>query len=151
MNGYNPWFDHNGSLSPRYDFGRDLAFGHDGEEWVKSIWDDRWEVKTDRYRNGRMVVETEHNPHRRVNDWGQPVWEPSGLSVTRADWWVYVTAIGQSLIIVSVERLRRFLHIHEDGLTTVTFARTSDNPARGFLLYPNHINSLLVDEEYDGD
>jgi hypothetical protein len=151
MSGYNPWYDHSGALNPRYDFGRDLEFGVLGEDWVKSIWEDRWEVKTDRYRNGRMVVETEQNPHRRVNEWGQPVWVPSGVAVTRADWWVYVTAIGQSFVVVAVPRLRRFVWANQDGLSVVTFAKQSDNPARGYLLSPDHITSLMVDKKYDGD
>lgn len=151
MSGYNPWFDHNGSLEPRFNFGDDLRFGEEGEQWVKGVWDGRWEVKTDRYRNGKMVVETHQNPQRRCDQYGAPLWVKSGLLVTRADWWVYVTAVRQSFLVVSVARLRRFVELNHESLHRCEFAARSDNPAYGYLLTANQVLELMVSRVYDDE
>ena len=59
--GYQPSHD----INP-HDFKKDLAFGHQGEEIVKQFLSDlsdgAFEVKYDRFRNGRIFVEFEQNP-----------------------------------------------------------------------------------------
>lgn len=57
-----------------HDWQTDLSFGHKGEklvsEFLEKISSGAFEVKTDRYRNGRMVVEMVQNPRRRLDDNG---------------------------------------------------------------------------------
>ena len=64
MAGYFPKYD-----IPAPDFLKDLKFGEQGEELIAKFIGDiasgDIEVKTDRYRNGKMVIETEQWPGRR--------------------------------------------------------------------------------------
>ena len=89
--GYAPSHD----INP-HDFTKDLAFGHEGEEIVKTFLADlsngSFEVKYDRYRNGRIFVEFEQNPHNSG-------WKPSGIAVTKARWWVYLFSPSAFVII----------------------------------------------------
>ena len=142
-----------------YNFQEDLKFGHKGEALVESfltaLQAGAFEVKTDRYRNGRMVVEMQQNPRKRLNPDGTPLWQPSGLDVTLAAWWVYVYTLDGSqgaFIIVSVERLKRYfafncVRFSDKKLTT--FARTSSNPSKGHLLEPEDVMDLMTNPEYD--
>lgn len=136
---------------PRYNFARDLAYGHQGEDLVRGFMEaisgGDIEVKTDRYRNGRMVIETEQNPRRSG-------WKPSGLSVTQAKWWVYVFTLDGSFVIVGVDRLRRYIESHPQRFTPTrirNFAAASENPARGWLLEPTEVIDMLVNPQYDAD
>lgn len=138
MNGYQPSHDIN-----KFVFSEDLKFGLEGEDMTLAFLEDlesgSFEVKYDRYRNGRMVVETEQNP----NNSG---WKLSGINVTTAVWWVYIFA-PHSFIVVKVARLKKFLRVNQ--LKKRDFAPDSDNPAKGFLLYPEHVADLLTNEIYD--
>lgn len=143
MSGYNPGFD----ISPNFE--ADLAFGHKGEESIKdflqSLISNSSEVKTDRYRNGRMVVETDQNPYNRG-------WKKSGINVTTAQWWVYIYSLGEAFVIVSVDRLKRYLRANPSRFNENTkgdFARNSDNPTRGFLLEPDEVMDMLYSNKYD--
>lgn len=143
----------------KYDFHTDLKFGKEGEALVNGFLDSiqagAFEVKTDRYRNGRMVIETEQNPRRRQNPDGTPLWQPSGLMVTKAAWWAYVYTLDGTqgaFIMVSVPRLKRYLSAHPElfnSKTIITFARTSSNPSKGYLLYPDQVMDLMTNKEYD--
>jgi hypothetical protein len=143
----------------KFDFFEDLKYGKKGEELVAGFLDSlsagAFEVKTDRYRNGRMVFEIEHNPRKRKDENGKAVWEPSGLSVTKAAWWVYVYTLNGSegaFLIVSVPRIKRYLDINKDRFNRSTmkdFARGSSNPSRGFLLEPEDVMDLLTNAAYD--
>ena len=143
----------------KFDFFEDLKYGKKGEELVAGFLDSlsagALEVKTDRYRNGRMVFEIEHNPRKRKDENGKAVWEPSGLSVTKAAWWVYVYTLNGSegaFLIVSVPRIKRYLDINKDRFNRSTmkdFARGSSNPSRGFLLEPEDVMDLLTNAAYD--
>lgn len=131
----------------RFDFDRDLKFGKKGEALVEgflsAISEGSFEVKTDRYRNGKMVVEMQHNPRHRG-------WEPSGLSVTKARWWVYVYTLDGAFVIVSVARLKRFIEVNKLGPDEYNdFAKQSTNPSRGFLLAPAQVMDLLTSPDYD--
>lgn len=139
----------------RYDFTKDLAFGEAGEGVVKdflsSLSNGDFEVKTDRYRNGRMVVETHQNP-RRLQDNGKPVWQPSGINVTTAKWFIYQYNLDGAFHCIPTDRLKRYLRINSDKFNESTkriFAEKSDNPAMGWLLYPEDILDLLTNEKYD--
>lgn len=131
----------------RYNFSDDLKFGKLGEEltrdFLQSIADGSFEVKTDRYRNGRMVVEVEQNPRKTG-------WKPSGLRITQAKWWVYIYCLDGALIAISVERLKRFVdRLPKSRMKT--FAPTSSNPARGFLLLPEEVMDCLTNPDYDAE
>jgi hypothetical protein len=99
-----------------------------------------FEVKKDFYRNGRMVVEVEQKPKN-----GQ--WKPSGLSVTNAQYWVYIFS-DESFIIVQTDRLKRYLEIN-NKIEKRIFAANSANPTRGYLLMPEDVAKLLSSELYD--
>jgi hypothetical protein len=135
INGYNP----------RFDFKTDLEYGHEGEQnlidFFHAFNDGTVEVKADRYRNGRMAVETEQNP-------GGQGWKLSGINVTTAKWWAYRFA-PDSFVIVSVQRLKNYLRHNYYRLDKRDFAPQSDNPARGFLLYPHHVEDLKTNQLYD--
>jgi hypothetical protein len=137
------------------DFAADLAFGHVGEDYVRkflsAITTGDYEVKTDRYRNGRMVIETNQNPRGLLNSDGERVWVTSGINVTTAKWWVYIFSIDGAFLVLDVERVKRFLRFNRDKFNESTKINLGslDNPARGFLLYPNHVSDLMTNPNYD--
>lgn len=143
----------------KFDFRTDLAFGKKGEALVDSFLTameaGSFEVKTDRYRNGKMVLEMEHNPRRAKDENGKPIWKPSGLSVTKAAWWVYVLTLDGNegaFHIISVDRIKRYLKINKDiykKSKMMNFAWSSTNPSRGHLLLPEAILDLMTNEAYD--
>jgi hypothetical protein len=140
----------------KYDFHTDLKFGQQGEKLVEdfllALSDGAFEVKTDRYRNGRMVVEMMHNPRKKTDDKGKPVWKPSGLQVTKAKWWAYVYTLDGAFVMVNVARLKRYLAAHPDRFNPkkyIDFARTSSNPSKGFLLQPEDVMDMLINTDYD--
>jgi hypothetical protein len=148
--GYNPEFDIAPPSTPRqFVWEKDLQYGHIGEELVRSMLDalanGSFEIKTDRYRNGNMVIETDQNP-------GLKGWKKSGINATKAEWWVYVYALDGGMTIVHVERLKRYLRLNKHLFNEETkrnFAEGSDNPARGFILKPRHVMDMLINKKYD--
>jgi hypothetical protein len=128
----------------RINWKRDLAIGQQGEdlfeEFIKSLDDCKFEIKKDQYRNGRMVVEMEQNPRKKG-------WKPSGLAITEAKYWVYMFS-NDAFIIIEVDRLKRYLEINNE-IEKKTFAAYSNNPTKGFLLYPEDVSKLLASEVYD--
>lgn len=134
-----------GGYNPKFDFVTDLQYGLDGEENVIGFFESfnmgAVEVKSDRYRNGRMAVET----HQRPNGGD---WKPSGINVTEAQWWAYRFA-PDSFVMVSVPRLKRFLTANKTVLQRRLFAPDSNNPAQGYLLFPQHVQDLLTSDRYD--
>ena len=140
--------------SSRFDFAKDLKYGEEGEDLVSSFLSclstGDFEVKSDRYRNGRMVVETNQNPKGAVDSFGNKIWVPSGINVTTASWWVYIFSPDGAFIIVSVARLKKYLRANKNLFNEATKRDFGgvDNPARGFLLYPNHVQDLLTNAEY---
>lgn len=137
---YNPDHDIQGP-----NFQTDLAYGEEGERIVQSfltaLSDGSFEVKRDRYRNGRMVVETGQSPQHTG-------WKPSGLATTKAVWWVYLFS-DDGFVIVSTERLKKFIRHNFTVDDKRLFAAGSDNPARGFLLMEHHVHDLLTNPLYD--
>jgi len=115
-----------------------------GEEitrgFLESLNDALFEVKKDQYRNGRMVVEVEQNPRKSG-------WKPSGLMVTKAKWWIYLFS-DDAFIAVEVDRLKRYIE-NSSHLKKMTFAAQSNNPTRGYLLYPEHVSELISSQEHD--
>lgn len=142
---YNPHYD----ISPsRLSFLDDLAAGEQAEQtfvdFLQLLASGDVEVKYDRYRNGRMFVETDQNPR------GLGAWTKSGINVTTAKWWVYFVS-PSSFVVVAVERLKNYLRHNQRRFneTTKVQAGTKDNPALGFLLYQDHVQDLLTSEKYD--
>lgn len=139
--GYNPTHD-----IDKHDFTKDLAFGEASEEMVReflaALSKGSFEVKSDRYKNGKMVIELEQNPRGTG-------WKPSGLNVTTAHWWVYMYG-EESFVIVSVERLKKFIDNNRDSLCPMDFAPWSSNPARGYLLSTEDVLKLLADKYQRG-
>lgn len=140
----------------KYDFHTDLKYGKQGEklveEFLETLSGGAFEVKTDRYRNGRMVLEMEHNPRRETGDDGKQLWKPSGLAVTKARWWVYVYTLDGSFIIVDVQRIKRYLKANKDRFNPKSyhnFAQRSSNPSRGYLLQPEDVMDLMINTAYD--
>jgi hypothetical protein len=140
----------------KIDFKQDLNFGHQGEGLIRgfleSLNDSSFEVKTDRYQNGRMVIETEQNPYRRKDENGEPLWQLSGLNVTKATWWVYVFSLDGGFVAVEVARLKRYLRLNPykyNENTKRTFGGHGDNPTRGYLIMPNEVIDLLTNPKYD--
>jgi dipeptidase len=138
LSGYQPSHD-----IDKFVFSEDLKFGQRGEqmftEFLEDLESGSFEVKYDRYRNGRMVVETEQNPRNEG-------WQLSGINVTTAMWWIYVFA-PHTFIAVQVPRLKKFLRANK--LPKTSFALNSENPARGYLLYPKQITDLMTNKDYD--
>lgn len=140
----------------RFNFRRDLAFGKSGEKLVnsflKALGNGAFEVKTDRYRNGRMAVEVMQNPRRERDEQGNQKWKTSGLMVTKAKWWVYVFTLDGdegAFVIVSVKRLKKYINKNKKTLEMRDFAKNSDNPARGYILEPTDVTALLASSDYD--
>ena len=138
-----------------FDFKADLKYGEEGESLVSSFLDSisggDFEVKSDRYRNGRMVVETQQNPRGAVDENGNKIWVDSGINVTTAKWWVYIYSPEGAFVVVSVARLKRYLRMNSYKFCEGTKKNFggSDNPARGFLIYPNDVMDMLHNEKYD--
>lgn len=135
---------------PQPNWRKDLEFGHQGESLISDFLNDissgSFEVKTDRYRNGRMVVETQQDPGARGT------WVNSGINVTKAKWWVYQYALDGAFHVISVDRLKRYLRLNTDKFNESTkraFAAGSENPAKGYLLYPEDVFDMLTNPEYD--
>ena len=132
---------------PRFDFKVDLAYGKAGEaelvEFFNAVQGSSVEVKSDRYRNGRMAVETQQKP-------AGSEWKQSGINVTQAQWWAYRFGPG-SFVLVSVPRLKKYLRLNRGLLQKRDFAAGSDNPSRGFVLMPDQVQELLTSEWYDCD
>lgn len=140
----------------KFNFRKDLEYGKQGEKLVQSFLDSldhrAFEVKTDRYRNGRMAIETEQNPRRLSDAEGNQIWKPSGLSVTKAHWWVYVYTLNDkhgAFVTVSVKRMKKYIKKNKKNLKMMDFAKNSDNPARGWLIEPEQVMDMLINPDYD--
>jgi len=144
---------------PEYDipptqFALDKEYGQQGEALTRSflaaIGSGSFEVKTDRYRNGRMIIETEHLP---AQDAKTNNWQLSGINTTKATWWVYVYTLNGAFVIIDVQRLKRYLRRNPSLFnweTKRTFGTKTNNPARGWLLEPSQVIDLMTNAAYDG-
>ncbi len=95
-----------------FNFAEDLKYGQLGEGRIRNMLENlvegSFEVKSDRYRNGNMAIEMRQNPRRCGK------WVPSGLQVTKAQWWVYIFSMDGGFVIVAVDRLKRFIKANKD-------------------------------------
>lgn len=139
----------------QFDFNKDLAYGQKGESLVDNFLDalsgGSFEVKSDRYRNGRMVVETNQNPWAREDGFGNPIWVDSGINITTAKWWVYVFSMDEAFVIVEVARLKRYLRANSKKFNKSTKVNLGGpkNPAKGFLLMPEDVVDMMTNQAYD--
>lgn len=142
--GWNPSHDVKYTSSRKPNWKNDLAIGKMGEtifqEFLESLDNEMFEIKFDQYRNGRMVVEVEQNPRGKG-------WKPSGLMVTKAKWWIYLMS-PDAFVAFEVERLKKYIEVNSQ-MEKKTFAAYSENPARGYLLYPEDVSKLLSSDLYD--
>ena len=51
--------------------------------------------------------------------------------------------------IIELGRLKRYLRANKDKLQIRVAAPNSDNPAKGFLIYPQQVNELMTISAYD--
>ena len=110
------------------------------QSFLESLDNELFEIKRDSYRNGRMVVEVEQNPRKTG-------WKPSGLMTTKAKWFIYLFS-DDAFIAIETNRLKKYLQIN-DKIPLKVFAGYSENPTRGYLLYPEDVTLLLSSELYD--
>lgn len=127
-------------------FLRDLGFGRKGEKKIESFLEDigggHLEVKTDRYRNGRMVLEVAQKPKDQD-------WKPSGVMVTKAKWWVYQYGLDGAFNIIAVDRIKRYIKAIKKTKEVKLFGLRGDNHSRGYLLEPEEVIDLMVNPKYD--
>lgn len=139
-----------------FNFKDDLAYGESSEDLVKSfldcLSDGDFEIKSDRYRNGRMIIETQQNPKGAKDPQGNRIWYNSGINTTKAKWWVYVYSPEGAFVVVSVDRIKRYLRRNTKRFNEKTKKNLGDtsNPARGFLLFEHEVMDLLKSKLYDG-
>jgi hypothetical protein len=88
-----------------------------------------------------MFVEFEQNPRNTG-------WKASGIAVSKAKWWVYLFA-PSAFVIIETSRLRRYIKANHTVLPVRIAAQHSDNPAKGFLIYPEQLKELLTVSTYD--
>jgi hypothetical protein len=133
--------------NPKFDFKVDLAYGMAGEaeliSFFNSVEGSKVEVKSDRYRNGKMTIETQC-----LDDYKR--WCQSGINVTAADWWAYRFAPG-SFVLVSIPRLKKYLRLNKGHLEKWEFAKGSRHPTKGFLLTTEQVTEMMTSEWYDPD
>ena len=99
-----------------------------------------------------MAVEVEQNPYRKTDEEGVQVWKPSGINVTKAQWWVYVyTLDGKegAFAVISVKRLKKYIKKNKKNLKMMDFAKRSSNPARGWIIEPEQVMDMMYNELYD--
>lgn len=138
-----------------FDFKSDLAYGQAGEMLVdgflQSLSGGSLEVKSDRYRNGRMVIETDQNPRGIIDESGAQIWVKSGINVTTAKWWVYIYSPEGAFLIIETDRLKRYLRKNQNKFNPSTKKNLGgkDNPALGFLLMPGDVMDMISNEKYD--
>ena len=109
-------------------FDIDLKYGQEREQKVASLLDadkNKIEVKTERdwwFKTGNIAIE--------IECWGKP----SGLSVTKADWWVHILAKGNKdycKLIFDVPQLKEITEKFKDNYKMI-----GDNNAAKCILIP---------------
>ena len=144
------------ALGNQIDFKKDLEFGQSGEvsivEFAKLIGSGAVEVKTDRYKNGNMVIETHQSPGNKKDAEGNQIWVPSGLNVTKAVWWVYIFAVDESFVMFKVDRIKRYLRslpsLYNENTKRV-MAPNSENPALAYVVQKSETINMLSKKDYD--
>jgi hypothetical protein len=120
-------------MSKLSDFDLDLKFGQEGEALVKELHTSgkTVEVKTDRQwvRTNNLYIETE------CYHLSCKCWEPSGLAVTKADYWVFV--LQKTMVSVPTPILRYAVESFGRPIS----CDIPPNMSKGYLLT---VNDLLI-------
>jgi len=117
------------------DWDADLKFGERMELEVEGVLSAirngglTYEVKADRYLNGRWFLEWEQNP-RRCGEW-----KSSGLQTTMADLWVI--RLPQPVDAIEIWRTSKLRQIAKSGLLghLKDGGASGDNPTRGWVVW----------------
>ena len=112
------------------DFDLDFSKGKEGEDLVEqTLLSGTIEVKTDLkwQKTGNLYVETECYYQTSQQ------WEPSGLSVTKADYWAFV--LNGLILILPTEDLKLIVKLEGTAID----CKIEPNPSRGYLIRPEHI------------
>jgi hypothetical protein len=115
------------------DFDLDFRKGREGELYVEDVVNQigtsTIEVKRDLkwLQTGNVYIETEcfYQTSGR--------WEPSGLSVTKADFWAFV--LERAVLVVPTNDLRRVVEAEGTPIET----DIEPNPSRGYLIRPEYL------------
>lgn len=120
------------------DFDIDLAHGKKGERRVADLLNaptDKVEVKNVRTGLDRLYVELAQNPRKSGE------WKLSGLSISKADLWIYTEEASRSFVGFQAKQLQRAVwHKMVVKKQQPTEAGLNgDNPTKGFWLTPSDI------------
>ena len=67
--------------------------------------------------------------------------------MAEADWWIYIFS-PSAFAAFEVARMKKYIEINKD-MELKEFAKYSENPSRGYLLYPEDVSKLLSSDLYD--
>lgn len=129
------------------DFDIDVQYGEQGELMVGELFKQLLnghaskEVKRERYRNESLYVECWQRPAWRGTETEFP-WKPSGLSTTKADYYVFQKP-GGIMFAVPTELLKEVIR---RGLGKSVNTNRGDNPTRGYLIRVGDIFPIGEDE-----
>lgn len=123
------------------DFDIDLAHGKKGEKRVADLLNaptDKVEVKNVRTGLDRLFVELAQNP-RKCGEW-----KLSGLSISKADLWIYTEETTGSFVGFQAKQLQRAVwhKMAVEKQQPTEAGLNGDNPTRGFWLTPTDILRL---------
>lgn len=123
------------------DFDIDLAHGKKGEKRVADLLNaptDKVEVKNVRTGLDRLFVELAQNP-RKCGEW-----KLSGLSISKADLWIYTEETTGSFVGFQAKQLQRAVwhKMAVEKQQPTEAGLNGDNPTRGFWLTPSDILRL---------
>jgi hypothetical protein len=132
-------------------FDLDLAFGQEGEEWLRHLLDSQWSCKGCGESNGLLVeVKTERDLwHSTGNLFFEFEFKgkPSGFITTKAEWWIHLLSLNgtrHGALLLSTERLReRLREMVKEGIGRVTVGGDY-NASRGVLVPMDKVGGLFI-------
>ncbi len=128
------------------DWDLDLAIGSRGESLVESIFTGgkRLEVKTDirALETGNLFLEYEALS-------SQGHWYASGVSSTKADYYVFV--LGELVLAVAVGVLQQYVRDCQMNNRNLKEMRRGTHPTKGVVLPIRELWELFLDTEKDGE
>ena len=134
---------------PKFDL--DLKFGHEGEEWLRTLLGDQYTCQQCGEEQGlKGEVKRERDMwHVTRNLFFEFEWngKPSGFKATQADWWVHILTLhGQNMgaFLLPVPRLREELRKLVNEKHARVTAGGDQHKARGVLLPLGHLWRLLL-------
>ena len=129
------------SKDKRSEFDEDLHFGEEGERWLLWFADEaKVEVKRERdcwHKSGNIFFEF------------QCKGKPSGLAVTKADWWLHILTLEgeqKGILAFPVPALKKRLRSLLSEGRVETISTGGETPSRG-VLFPMTLLSELIENE----